>query len=361
LHKFVLVDRSKYFETAFSGSGASKDKLSLDHIPGGAEVFKRIMRYCYSNHWSALAVEEAEPAFPNIYAAATALQVHRLDTDLDAYLASVIHRDPARTALLLARASGINYESLRVNMGVADRELQVALIGTSINALAAAFAPIQQLCALTPDYFSCVVRAARSQGAPVSLLQHAIIVYCKYQVDDGRVKSARIPGFEPGQGMDGPQFLECVAGAGKISDETDEVFVVHVFDLLTSGVLKPFHKEVGATAEALKAAKFQHNEDEDRAEVTCRGFQQLGLWDNLPHECIEQCHKKFKDRIPAEFISIALIAENERLVTANEGLVALNVELRDALSALHTELGAASTVGPGTVAGGAARNAGGYM
>jgi hypothetical protein len=275
LHKFPLIAKSRMFaelaaaRRAAGGPGA-EGPVVLESFPGSSRSFEELARFCYGFD---VYLDTDNVAY--LYAGCRFLGMPDLEKKTELFLVNYVLRDAQKAAVVLAAATGIVYQS---------ESVMIDLVGRCINAVAARFGALPELCALPPDCFACIVRSARSMEAAKETLEAAVVRYLHGKLSDGGKALALSPSA----------FLDVVGAAGRFDSmrHCDEVY---------------------APLELLLA---QASED-DAADV-CSRLQELGFWTCLPHSSIERAfHCK---RVPVRFTAEALMAENRHLLRLNDEL-----------------------------------------
>jgi hypothetical protein len=335
LHKFPLISHSAYFEKNIPvpepGTLPGPVEMKISYFPGGPSAFELVAKYCYGLD-TAITVENIAPT----YCAARVLEVPELENKTEEFIHTFVLADVVRSATVLRITAGI------ANMTEA---MMAGLVGNCINAIASRFQPVAELNLLPPECFVVVVKTARDMGAQKSALEASVLGFLKSH--NGPDATAPHLSVE--------DFLNVVAASGKL--------------------------DVPAHCEALYAYlshMLQEYKLDTDAEALCRGLHELGFWVsrsarvgdvcaplcssptpccsplrpvfltklqlpcplplvpppqvNLPHAIIEEAYRD--KNIPDRYCTVALMAENRHLITANEGLKAMVEQMHEALSAM---------------------------
>jgi hypothetical protein len=340
LHKFPLISHSAYFEKNIPvpepGTLPGPVEMKISYFPGGPGAFELVAKYCYGLD-TAITVENIAPT----YCAARVLEVPELENKTEEFIHTFVLADVVRSATVLRITAGI------ANMTEA---MMAGLVGNCINAIASRFQPVAELNLLPPECFVVVVKTARDMGAQKSALEASVLGFLKSH--NGPDATAPHLSVE--------DFLNVVAASGKL--------------------------DVPAHCEALYAYlshMLQEYKLDTDAEALCRGLHELGFWVssaaqalcrggrapvcssprhagrpasaplrphrtsalpplcppqvNLPHAIIEEAYRD--KNIPDRYCTVALMAENRHLITANEGLKAMVEQMHEALQAMSGSAG----------------------
>lgn len=175
------------------------------------------------------------------------------------------------------------------------------LVGRCINAIAASFGDYEELNALPPDCFACIVRNARDLEESKDLLERAVTSFLKAHLSEDTLHLTE------------GEFIEVVSATGRMDDM----------------------RHCDAVYSFLEVLLRQLPEEEAVVDV-CKALHDLGFWVSLPHSVIERA---YADRaIPDRYCTVALMAENRHLLKVNEQLA----EQVEHLSATLSQMGAVS-------------------
>lgn len=175
------------------------------------------------------------------------------------------------------------------------------LVGRCINAIAASFGDYEELNALPPDCFACIVRNARDLEESKDLLERAVTSFLKAHLTEDTLHLTEA------------EFIEVVSATGRMDDMRHCDAVYSFLEVL-----------------------LRQLPEEDAVVDVCKALHDLGFWVSLPHSVIERA---YADRaIPDRYCTVALMAENRHLLKVNEQLA----EQVEHLSATLSQMGAVS-------------------
>lgn len=283
--------------------------MHLEAFPGGATVFEAIARYCYGFD---LALNPDSIA--HIFCGARYLRMPELEETTERYMLEEVLPTPAAAARVLRYATQIAYQ---------DETVMVDVVGRCINGVAAAFGSMTSLSdlhELPPDCFACIIRTAAElgqeraadtssqRGSPgraaagrkssKRALEEAVVHYLRARMTMAHSDDA--PNVE--------QLTEVLSSAGKVAGQEHASHIFSVLELLLDRL------------------------DAEQAEELCFALHGIGFWNWLSHDVLERVYAD--RRIPDRYCTVALMAENRRLLAANKEL---EERVRDMSHALETE------------------------